>query len=228
MRIQEKTALDQIQQIPLFRGLSPEDTQLLDNLAEIRQVSRGQYIFEQGAPSDRLFFLRQGLIKVGVYSEDSREVIKYFLSPGAFFGESGILGESVHPNFALAISQEVHVACFPQKAVMQLMQKSAPLMSAFMSWLGSRLHQTEKRLEGMFLKDARERIIDFLRDSAQRQGEKIGFETLIRHSLTQQDIANFTGTSRQTVTSVLNELRKSNLIYFTRRSILIRDLAKLT
>ncbi|MBK7475609.1 MAG: Crp/Fnr family transcriptional regulator [Haliscomenobacter sp.] len=227
MRIQEKPAIDQINQIPLFRGLAPEETQLLENLAEIRQVSRGEYIFEQGSPSDRLYYLRQGLVKVGVLSEDSREVIKYFLSPGAFFGESGLLGEPVHPNFALAISQEAHVVCFPQKAVMQLIQQNAPFMSAFMNWLGNRLHQTEKRLEGMFLKDARERIIDFLRDSAQKQGEKIGFETLIRHSLTQQDIANFTGTSRQTVTSVLNELRKANLIYFTRRSILIRDLANL-
>ncbi|MBK8652580.1 MAG: Crp/Fnr family transcriptional regulator [Haliscomenobacter sp.] len=228
MRIQEKTALDQIHQIPLFRGLAPEETQLLENLVETRLASRGQFLFEQGTPSDRLFYLRQGLVKVGVLSEDSREVIKYFLSPGAFFGESGILGEPAHLNFALTISQEAQVFCFPQKVVMQLMQQNAPFMSAFMTWLGSRLRQTEKRLEGMFLKDARERIIDFIKDSAQKQGEKIGFETLIRHSLTQQDIANFTGTSRQTVTSVLNELRKSNLIHFTRRSILIRDLAKLT
>ena len=51
---------------------------------------------------------------------------------------------------------------------------------------------------------------------------------LITPSLTQQDIANLTGTSRQTVTSVLNDLKKSNLIYFNRNSILIRDLAKLS
>ena len=76
-------------------------------------------------------------------------------------------------------------------------------------------------------KDARERIIDFLKDSAKKQGKRVGFETLIRHCYTQQDIANITGTSRQTVTSVMNDLKKSNLIYFNRRSILIRDMAKL-
>ncbi|MCB0680661.1 MAG: winged helix-turn-helix domain-containing protein, partial [Saprospiraceae bacterium] len=65
-------------------------------------------------------------------------------------------------------------------------------------------------------------------DTARQRGRKVGFETLLKHCLTQQDIANITGTSRQTVTSVLNELKKENLIYFNRRSILIRDLGRLS
>ncbi len=94
--------------------------------------------------------------------------------------------------------------------------------------LGDRLRQVENRLESLIFKDARRRIIDFLKESASRQGKRVGYEMLIKHSLTQQDIANITGTSRQTVTSVLNDLRRANLIYFNRRSILIRDLAKLS
>jgi len=83
-------------------------------------------------------------------------------------------------------------------------------------------------LESLIFKDARARIIDFLKDAADRHGRRIGIdELLVKHSLTQQDIANITGTSRQTVTSVLNDLKKLNLIHFTRRSFLIRDLAKL-
>ena len=97
-----------------------------------------------------------------------------------------------------------------------------------LSMIGKRLRTAERRLEALVFKDARERIIDFLKDNAAKRGKRIGFETLIRHNLTQQDIANFTCTSRQTVTSVLNELRKANLIYFNRRSFLIRDLAKLS
>ena len=93
--------------------------------------------------------------------------------------------------------------------------------------IGDRLRRVEDRLESLIFKDARTRIIDFIKDSASKRGRQVGFETLIKHSLTQQDIANLTGTSRQTVTSVLNELKKLNLIYFTRKSILVRDLAKL-
>ena len=73
----------------------------------------------------------------------------------------------------------------------------------------------------------RARIIDFIKESAEKRGRRVGFEMLFKHCLTQQDIANITGTSRQTVTSVLNDLKRSDLIYFNRRSILIRDIAKL-
>jgi CRP-like cAMP-binding protein len=88
--------------------------------------------------------------------------------------------------------------------------------------------RVEDRLSSLVLKDARERIIEFLVDTAGREGRKVGYETLVKHQLTQQEIANLTGTSRQTVTSVLNDLRKSNLIYFNRNSILIRDLQNLS
>jgi CRP-like cAMP-binding protein len=93
--------------------------------------------------------------------------------------------------------------------------------------IGNRLSNTERRLESLVFKDARSRIIDFLRSNAETRGRKVGYETFFKHNLTQQDIANFTGTSRQTVTSVLNDLRKSNLIYFNRTGILIRDMSKL-
>ena len=87
--------------------------------------------------------------------------------------------------------------------------------------------KAEERLESLIFKDARARIIDFLKDSANKRGRRVGYEMLLKHCLTQQDIANITGTSRQTVTSVLNDLRKENLIYFNRRTILIRDMERL-
>ena len=93
--------------------------------------------------------------------------------------------------------------------------------------IGLKLKQTENQLESLIFKDARGRIIDFIVNNAKASGRQVGFETLLKHSLTQQDIANYTGTSRQTVTAVLNDLRKTNKIYFTRNSILIRDMTAL-
>ena len=76
-------------------------------------------------------------------------------------------------------------------------------------------------------KDARTRIADIIKDTTQQRGLKVGYETLVKHSPTHQDIANITCTSRQTVTLVLNDLKKSDLIYFNRGKILVRDLARL-
>ncbi len=85
----------------------------------------------------------------------------------------------------------------------------------------------ERKIESLVFKDARTRIIEFLRDTAMEKGQKVGFETMIKSHLTHKDIASLTGTSRQTVTTVMNELREKNLINFDRRRILIRDMEKL-
>ena len=85
----------------------------------------------------------------------------------------------------------------------------------------------ETKIESLVFKDARTRIVDFLRETALEKGQKVGFEMMIKNHLTHKDIASLTGTSRQTVTTVMNDLRDQNLINFDRRRILIRDMEKL-
>jgi CRP-like cAMP-binding protein len=67
-----------------------------------------------------------------------------------------------------------------------------------------------------------------LKDAASWKGVRVGYETMIQTQLTHKDIASLTGTSRQTVTTILNELKEKNLINFNRKQILIRDLDKLS
>jgi CRP-like cAMP-binding protein len=95
------------------------------------------------------------------------------------------------------------------------------------NFMGKRLERIENKLESFIFRNARSRIIDFLKENALERGRQVGYELFFKHNLTQQDIANLTGTSRQTVTSVLNELKKLNLIHFNRNGVLIRDIAKL-
>ncbi|MEM6724145.1 MAG: helix-turn-helix domain-containing protein, partial [Bacteroidota bacterium] len=77
-------------------------------------------------------------------------------------------------------------------------------------------------------KDSRARIVEFLKELADERGQSVGFETVVRGFMTHQEIANLTATSRQTVTTVLNDLRNKNLITFNRRRLLIRDLENLS
>jgi CRP-like cAMP-binding protein len=79
----------------------------------------------------------------------------------------------------------------------------------------------------LVFKDARTRVVEFLKDEAEEKGKKVGYETMIPNHLTHKDIASLTGTSRQTVTTILNDLRDKNIINFDRRKILIRDLEKI-
>ena len=219
--------LDFFRNFPLFEVLSDQEMNQLLELVELRKVSKFDDIFNVGDASSFVCFLVKGIVKIGSLSDDGREVIKYVLHPMAMFGELSLVGESSRKDFAVAMNEDVHYYALKTSDFQRLIATNQQLCVSLMNYIGTRLREVETRLEDLVFKDARARIIDFIKESAEKRGRKVGFEMLFKHCLTQQDIANITGTSRQTVTSVLNELKRSDLIYFNRRSILIRDMAKL-
>ena len=93
--------------------------------------------------------------------------------------------------------------------------------------IGDRLQRVERRLESLVFKDARTRIIDFIVDLGREKGKEIGKEILVKHNLTHMDMANLTATSRQTVTTVLNELKEQHLLHLERNQFLIRAIDQL-
>ena len=217
-----------LRQIPLFKLLSSAEEEQLAGMME--PVSKGRYsiIFKPGDKSDRLFFLAKGVVKISTHSADGREVIKALLHPNAMFGERGLVGETERQDFAQALKEEVQLYTIRVEDFQALMRRNFDLCNKVMQLFGNQLIQTENRLESLLFKDARTRIIEFIKEAIAGQGRQVGFEMLLKHSLTHQDIANITCTSRQTVTLVLNELKKSDLIHFNRGKILVRDLARLS
>lgn len=212
---------------PLFENISQSDIEKLASRAQVKLYKKHEPIYKYDDQSDYVYFLIKGSVKVGTFSNDAREVIKHILHPMAMFGELSLAGERKRNDFAHSLKTDTQIAILRIAHIKQVMKQNHHLSMRILQFIGARLQQAENRLESLIFKDARERIIEFLKESAEKQGKRIGYELLIKHTLTQQDIANITGTSRQTVTSVLNDLKKANLIYFNRRSILIRDLAKL-
>lgn len=214
-------------QFPLFEVLNEEEALRLESMIELKIKPKYSFIYSPDEPSDTIFFLAKGTVKIGTHSDDGKEVIKSLIHPTAMFGELGLIGEQKRQDFAQALKEEVHLYTLKVEDFKRLMRHNYQLCDTVMSLFGSRLMKAENKLESLIFKDARTRIIDFIIDSVNKRGRKIGFEMLLKHSLTHQDIANITCTSRQTVTLVLNELKKSDLIYFNRGKILVRDMAKL-
>lgn len=221
------TNMDFLRNFPLFDCLTEEDFTIMETMVESHVKPKYSFLYLADEPSDAIYFLSKGIIKTGTHSDDGREVIKSILHPISMFGELGLVGEQRRTEFARAMNQEVKYCTIKVSDFKKLMFRNHDLSMKIMQIVGNRLMKAETRLEALIFKDARARIIDFLKDSVIRRGRKVGYEMLLKHCLTQQDIANITGTSRQTVTSVLNELRKENLIYFNRRTILIRDMERL-
>ena len=216
-----------LSEFPLFSTLKESEIISLSEKAEILKRPKFNFIYHFDDPSDKLFILAKGIVKTGLHSDDGREIIKTVLHKGSMFGELGIVGEQKRSDFAKAMNQDVVCIVISVKDLRNIMSQNMSLGFNILDKVGDRLRKAEKKLEALIFKDARERIIDFIKNTAVTRGRRVGFEMMFKHCLTQQDIANITGTSRQTVTSVLNDLKKSNLIHFTRRSFLIRDMAKL-
>jgi CRP/FNR family cyclic AMP-dependent transcriptional regulator len=212
---------------PIFSYLSEQEIDDLQKKVTWRVKPRYSYIYLPGDPSDTIFFLAEGAVKIGTHSADGREIIKSIIHPTAMFGELGLAGEEIRQDYAQALKEDVHLCSLKMEDFKRLMRHNYELSDKVMMFLGSRLMKAENKLESLIFKDARARIIEFIKESVHHRGRKVGFEMLLKHSLTHQDIANITCTSRQTVTLVLNELKKSDLIYFNRGKILVRDMAKL-
>jgi len=220
--------LEILNSIPFFSVLDKEEMETLTRHMEVQHVSKHSLVFAEGEAADYFYILSEGSIKIGSHHEDGREVIKQVLHPRMVFGEFALISQhEVHRNFAMSLSSATTYYRIRVDVFRQFMDKNPRLAMSVVALIGLKLRQTENQLESLIFKDARSRIIDFIIQNAQQSGRQVGLETLLKHSLTQQDIANFTGTSRQTVTAVLNDLRKTNKIYFTRSSILIRDIAAL-
>jgi len=231
MTYKPKTNLEErlsfVRDFPLFNSMSDSEIFKVSELIQEKIVKKHQFIYRNGDACDSMYFLYSGVIKVGTLSTDGREVIKSIIHPKAMFGEWSLLGEEERTEFAITMDKSAIYFMLDSNDFRALMEANFDFAMKVMDLIGKKLRNTEKRLESLIIKDARSRIIDFLKDNAKNFGRKVGYEMLLKHSLTQQDIANFTGTSRQTVTSVLNDLRRSNKIYFNRKSILIRDMAGL-
>jgi CRP-like cAMP-binding protein len=216
-----------LQQFPLLSSLSVEDLSVLAKMAEPCTVPKHTYIYLADEPSNYICLLVEGAVKIGIFSPDGREIIKNIQHPFTMYGELGLTGECKRVEFASSMGREVVFYKVAVDDFKSLLQENFDLAKSVMLYLGERLRKAERQWESLILKDVRTRIVEFLKESAGERGRQVGFETLVKHGLTQQDIANLVGASRQTVTAILNELKKSNLIHFNRNTILIRDMEKL-
>lgn len=194
---------------------------------EFLHFKKDDFIYIPDAQADYIYMIAHGRVKIGHYLEDGKEVVSSILTAGEIFGELALAGEVKRRDFAQVMDDKTSICPLSIEELKQLMYGDKELSFKILKLVGLRLMKLERKLELLVFKDARTRIIEFLKDAASWKGQKVGFETMIPTKLTHKDIASLTGTSRQTVTSILNELKDKNLIYFDRKKILVRDLDSL-
>lgn len=217
------SALWYFESVNLYKMLCPHKVKRMAEKHEFIKYKRQQFIYMPDDSATHIYMVVNGKVKVGHYLEGGEEVLSAILTTGEIFGELAMAGEDRRKDFAQAMEETV-ICPLTIEELKMLMYDDKELSFKILKLIGLRIMKLERKLELLVFKDARTRIVEFLKDVAEWRGKKVGFETLIQTSLTHKDIASLTGTSRQTVTTILNELKDQNLINFNRKQILIRDL----
>jgi CRP-like cAMP-binding protein len=221
------SALWYFESVNLYDVLCPHKVKSMAERHTFNYFKKDQFIYFPDEPAQFIYMIADGRVRIGRYLDDGKEVVTAILGMGEIFGELALAGEEKRHDFAQAMDDKTTVCPLSIEELKQLMYGNQELSFKMLKLVGLRLMKLERKLELLVFKDARTRIIEFIKDSATWKGKKVGYETLVPTKLTHKDIAALTGTSRQTVTTILNELKEKNLINFDRQKILVRDLANL-
>lgn len=226
-KMETLTPTGDIPYINLLESLSEDHLRQVLRISQEQLLDRNGLLYERDTPADRIYIVKRGRIKLFTHGEEGKEVLKNLVHAGEIFGEGAMFGEGTRHDSAAAMDESTVVLEIMREDATRILGELPELAFRVMQQIAEKLRCAEKRIEALTFQNSRERIIDFLKETARKQGRKVGYETLLRPFLTHQDIGSLTTTSRQTVSSVLNELKGSNKIYYDRQRLLIRDMAGL-
>jgi CRP-like cAMP-binding protein len=166
--------------------------------------------------------LKSGHVKIVRLSPEGREAILDIVGPGEIFGEMALADEPEEEYVELAEAlDEVLICAMSKNDFMEFLKKNPELNLRMIKLIGLKLRKVESKVEDLIFKNVRERIITFLLRFAEAFGKIKDRQITVPKFLSQDEIAHLTGASRQTVATILNDLRQEGLIDFTTKSLTI-------
>jgi CRP/FNR family transcriptional regulator len=192
-----------------------------------KKAQKGDIIYFSSSDLPRIFLLKKGNIKIVSVDEEGNETIKEILQKGDLFGELSLEHDKEVNEYAKALTEEVSICSFLLSDFEDLLVKNPTLALSYTKFVGLKMKRFKNNYSNLVSKDAKTRLISFLKDWAEREGIQEDKKFTINNYLTQTDIAQIICTSRQTATLLLNELEEKNLIYYNRKEIIIDDISKL-
>jgi CRP/FNR family transcriptional regulator len=205
----------------LFEKIKNADIRRFEQNTLTRKLPKGSVLHFPMMLNKYVYFLQKGVIKIAVTGENGREFIKYLIKPGNLFGEIPLVGHVESPlDYAIAIEDSV-VWFIDSETMKQWMLENEDLRLNVFKQIGSRIKKVENRLLSMIFKDARTRAMEFIAQFTIEFGKHTpeGYE--VKNFLTHEDIAKITATSRQTISSILNELRDQKMLDYNSKYIRI-------
>ena len=225
-RVAVHSKLWYLQRFKLVDALEESQRRLLEETTRMQEVKRGQRIYQPGDSSQHFFLVKRGVIKIAAIGPSTREVLLSFRHPGDVFGELALLDDN--PRDHLAKAHEDSLICaLNRDVILRLARESADVGFRVLTMMGRRVKQFRGRIEQLSYKSAAVRIARALVDLAEEHGVEDSRGTVIAFKLSQRDLADLVGLTRETVNVVLHDLQHKGLIEQDRHVLRVLDVERL-
>jgi CRP-like cAMP-binding protein len=204
----------------LFRGIDSQGVQEIVNAAHIRKLDASQYYFVEEDPADTGYLLLKGKVKLTQVTLDGQQVILGYLSPGRVFGIIAILKKVTYPVSAQAVG-DCKALAWDQKMLNQLMKRFPQIALNSLHIMAGQIREFQNRVRDLSTKRVETRIARAVLRLARQTGKRVDAGVLIDLPLSRQDLAEMTGTTLYTVSRILNNWEKREIIQSKRQQIVI-------
>lgn len=226
MKNEEKMLL--LRNYDLWCHLSDSEYEELNVAHHFIEAKKGDYIYFDSHHLNKLYFVKDGYIKIGYIDEEGNEIVKEIIREGEIFGQFALEKMNLNGEFAKAYKGNVSLCAFSVEDFERLLKNKPELAIKYAKQVGEKLRRAEFRLLQMLNKDVRSRLLSFYYNLAIMEGYD-GVQPVFSFNnfLTHDDVAKLIGSTRQTVTTVVNQLEEEGLLRITRKKVSLPDAKKL-
>ncbi|MGA9714354.1 MAG: Crp/Fnr family transcriptional regulator [Aeromicrobium sp.] len=215
-----------LRQAPLFAGLDDDAAGTLAASMSDGGLRRGEILFHEGDEGDQLYIVIDGKIKLGRTSPDGRENLLAILGPGQMFGELSFFDPGPRSATATAVT-DVTLKSLGHEALSPVLVTHPDVAQALLNQLAGRLRRTNEVVGDLVFSDVPGRVAKALLDLASRFGRRADDGVHVNHDLTQEELAQLVGASRETVNKALADFASRGWLRLEPRSVVILDLERL-
>lgn len=213
---------DVVRKAPLFTALADDSaTALKARMVEVK-ISKGQVLFNEGDSGDRLYIVTDGKIKLGIKSIDGRENLLAVLGPGEMFGELSLFDPSPRTATATALT-DAKLLGLGQEDLNLWLAEHPEVAKHLLRALAQRLRRTWEAVGDLVFSDVPGRVAKALSELAQKFGTRNNDGLHVAHDLTQEELAQLVGASRETVNKALADFATRGWVRLEARAVVILD-----
>lgn len=202
--------------------LSNDNFNKLKEIMRPKHVKAGTHLFWEGEQADKMYFIHSGQIKLRTSTEGGKEFLVGIKEEGSLVGEFGGFDELIFFNYRAEVTEDGEISAIHMSDLKKLLYQFGSFAVEFMNWLGWMNRMTQTKLNDVLFYDKSGTLASTLLRMSNSYGVKCSDGIILNIELTNKEIADFIGSTRESVNRLLNSWKKEGIIDMINKQIVIR------